>query len=243
MITFPALGRYGRLGNQLFQMAATIGAAIDAGDEYGFPRWEHEGRFPVSGCFLDALPEGSPYQEPHFSHDPIPKMKSLRLHGYFQSEKYFARHASLIRKLLSPSVVVPERPDAVSVHVRRGDYMLLPTHHPILPMSYFLSAAEALERQGARRFLVFSDDLPWCREQAVFSRPPFEIIPDMGPLEQLALTISCTHHIMANSTFSWWAAWLDPKPGKIIVAPRLWFGPGYAHFDTKDLIPDGWLVL
>lgn len=243
MITYPNLGKIGRLGNHLFQMAATIGAAEKHGDKYGFPRWHHESDFPISGCFHETLEEGPEYHETAFSYDPVPVKPGLRLHGFFQSEKYFEGRGDLIRHLLMPHGVVGHRTHekTASIHVRRGDYFSLPDHHPILALDYYRRAIDRLRAAGVQRFLVFSDDLPWCRQN--FKEPGVFVIPPMRPLKQLALTIECGHHIMANSTFSWWGAWLNPKPDKIVIAPARWFGPGYAHYDTKDLLPEGWIKL
>lgn len=243
VITFPELGVATRLGNHLFQMAATITTAMDHGEDYGFPRWVHEKDFPLSGCFLDALPSGPEYREPAFSYDPIPYQPNLRLYGYFQSEKYFVNHADFIRKSFTPLVMTQKKDyrDTASLQIRRGNYLLLPDHHPIIPLAFYEKAVEMILKHGIRKIIVFSDDLDWCRK--VFTRQPYEVIPEMKPIDQLALTIACRHHIMANSTFSWWGAWLDPNPNKIVIAPKLWFGPGYAHYDTKDLLPTDWIVM
>jgi hypothetical protein len=240
VITFPALGTIGRLGNHLFQMAATIGLALEHHEEFGFPRWEYEGEFRIHGCFRDKLPEGPDYREPRYCYDPIPYQSGLRLQGFFQSEKYFIRYQGLVRDLLTPKICVEQKPDTASVHVRRGDYLLLQDKHPVLGPEYYEAAVSRLQSLGISRFLVFSDDLPWCREY--FTPPVFEVIRDLSPIDQLALTIGCGHHIMANSTFSWWGAWLDPKPGKIVIAPKRWFGPAVER-DTKDQIPESWLVM
>lgn len=65
----------------------------------------------------------------------------------------------------------------------------------------------------------------------------------MPGIKQLAWTIACEHHVMANSTFSWWGAWLNPNPDKVVIAPREWFGPAYANYDTRDLLPEEWTTL
>lgn len=241
MITFPTLGAIGRLGNHLFQMAATIGVALENGDFFGFPRWRHEDQFMLQGCFHEELPAGKDYCEPNFHYRPIPYEPNLRLFGFYQSEKYFKSHPDEIRTLLMPRRIRPKLRGVASVQVRRGDYLLLPNKHPILPSSYYVEALEYLMERGVSKFMVFSDDLAWCREH--FNSPPFDVAPNMSDIEQFEFTLACEHHVMANSTFSWWSAWLDPNPDKIVIAPKQWFGPGYAHFDTKDLIPEPWVVI
>lgn len=242
MISYPELGKLGRLGNHLFQIAATMGLALDHGEEYGFPRWQYEKEFSLQGCFHEILPAGPEYKEPRFRYDPIPYKPGLRLHGFFQSEKYFRVHSEEVRKALTPLARVAPLRGVASLHVRRGDYLQLPDKHPVLPFSWHQVAMGLLRAHGVRDFLVFSDDLEWCRAQKW--APGVRVIGDMGPIEQLALTIACEHHILANSTFSWWGAWLDRKPGKMVVAPSDWFGPKVREeFDTADLFPSGWMVV
>jgi hypothetical protein len=218
--------------------------ALDHGDGYGFPRWEYERRFTLNGCFHDTLPEGPLYREPSFSYTPIPYAPSLRLEGFFQSEKYFIGHADYVRRVLTPLGWSP-REDlkrTASLHVRRGDYLQLQEKHPIIPMSWYDKTIELLRNEGVQKFLVFSDDLRWCRLQEW----PVDVtvIGDLSVLQQFSLTMACHHHILANSTFSWWSAWLDPKPEKVVIAPAAWFGEGYAaECPTGDLFPSGWAVL
>lgn len=243
MIVYPELGKHGRLGNHLFQMAATIGVALDHGDTWGFPIWPHETDFPIGGCFHDKIPEGPEYEERRFSFDPIPYQPELRLRGFFQSEKYFEKHAETIREFFTPKGM-PPRADysgIASLQVRRGDYLKCPERHPVLSMEYYRDAMGFMRGKGVKRFLVFSDDIAWCRR--AFSEPGVEVIPPMTPMDQFRVSLACHHHIMANSTFSWWTAWLDPNPAKIVIAPEGWFGPDLAHYETGDLYAPGWVIL
>jgi hypothetical protein len=246
MIVFPELIKWGRLGNQLFEMATTIALAVDHNDSFGFNRtwqgteWPYFGRFPIDpGSFKEDLPPGPEYREPLFHYSPIPYQPSLRLFGYFFTERYFAHHASLIRALLTPYGVPPKNSyrKACSVHVRRGDYLHLQDQHPVLPMRYYERAGNLMQKRGVEKFLVFSDDPEWCR--AAFGHP-FEVMPPASDTDHLAQMIACEHHIVANSTFSWWAAWLDPNPDKVVARPSRWFGPVYSH-DEKDLWPSDWI--
>lgn len=242
MTSYPNLGKVGRLGNHLFQIAATMGLALDHGEEYAFPKWQYEKDFHLSGCFHKDLPPGPEYSERRFCYDPIPYSPGLRLHGFFQSEKYFRAHSDVVRQALTPLPCGVPFKGVASVHVRRGDYLKLPEKHPVLPMSWHQVAMGLLRARGVMDFLVFSDDLEWCRAQKW--GPGVRVIGDMGPIEQLALTIACEHHVLANSTFSWWGAWLDPRPGKVVIAPADWFGPKFrGEFDTADLFPKGWIVV
>lgn len=218
--------------------------ALDNEDQFGFPRWAYEKDFPGLKGFYDAIWKGHEYNEPRFAYDPIPHAKDLRLYGFFQSEKYFEKHSAVVRAALTPRVdTVPERlAGMVSVHVRRGDYLGLQEKHPIVPMEYYQRAMDFIRTKGAYKFLVFSDDLPWCRAQQW--GPGVAVIEDMDSIPQLALTIACEHHIMANSTFSWWGSWLDPRPEKTVIAPAKWFGETHQEeFPTKDLFPARWIVI
>lgn len=243
MITFPELGRLGRIGNQLFQIAATIGLARDHDDSFGFPRWGVEGEFGLTGCFYDSLPEGPMYQEPHYHYDPIPYAPNLQLRGFFQSERYFAAHTEYVRSVLTPLCAreTPQLRRTASLQVRRGDYVYLQPKHPLVQMPFYEKAMELLRSHGTRSFLVFSDDLDWCRSQTWPA--DVSVVPNLSVRDQFSMTMACEHHILANSTFSWWTAWLDRKPDKIVIAPEAWFGEDFRdEYPIRDLIPSDWIV-
>jgi hypothetical protein len=242
VISFPALGRMGRLGNQLFQIATTLSVAMEHGESYGFPlRWAYKNVFPFSGCFYEELPAGPLYDcPPYLPYTPIPYEPGLRLNGFFQSEKYFIKNCQRIRAMLTPLSARPNLfSDTASIHVRRGDYLKTPECWPVQTESYYFTAIEFLSSRVSK-FFVFSDDPAWCR--TVFRGDRFTICSG-SEHEDLAKMASCAHHIIANSTFSWWGAWLNPSPSKTVIAPRVWFGPAMTKYTTKDLFPEGWIVL
>ncbi len=241
MISFPELGRHGRLCNQLFQIAAVIALARDNSDDYGFPAWKYESQFVISGCFGRPLLNGPVHREPKFSYTPIPYQTNLRLVGYFQSEKYFGKHAGFIQEQLSPNGVSGWAENVASLHVRRDDYIGMGHHHHNLTMEYYRKAIKILqEEQGVTEFRVFSDDLPWCRE--TFTESHFKVAADEPDYVHLAAIASCAHHIIANSTYSWWGAWLCRNPGKVVIAPDPWFGPDGPP-DPGDVLPPTWRVV
>ena len=187
-----------------------------------------------------------------------PRVLSLhegaRLVGYFQSERYFADVAPAIRKELAfrgtlpaPAARVAEEIGAcesVGVHVRRGDYI----HSKRLAFvgsGYYIEAFRRMgENLGNPRFFVFSDDMPWCRENLRRD----EIVhveaasPDGDPLVDMRLMSLCRHNVIANSSFSWWAAWLNANPGKTVVAPENWFKePGKNTRSVEAVIPERWI--
>lgn len=172
--------------------------------------------------------------------------------SYWQSEQYFADIASVIRADFTPNTIsarsrqIAERMkncQSVAVHVRHGDYTQS-TIHRVLPLSYYSKAMCYLEQRLRNlRWFVFSDDLPWCK-QAFKGTSNLEFIDKADPksdYEEIWLMSQAQHAITANSTFSWWGAWLNQHDGKIVISPNEWFENSV--LSTKDLIPHTWIRL
>jgi hypothetical protein len=179
------------------------------------------------------------------------------LQGYWQSERYFLKHASTIRKDFtfrqSPSgqnadlmrTILDSA--AVSIHVRRGDYVSNPktfANHGICTPEYYFNAIDIMrQRVPNARFFAFSDDPQWVTS-VLAPRCDGMIVVDHNQAEDscndMQLMSLCRHHIIANSSFSWWGAWLNQNPDKIVVAPRNWFANGK---DSTDLIPETYIRL
>jgi hypothetical protein len=181
------------------------------------------------------------------------------LHGYFQSESYFADALGQIRKELSiitpPSVEnvdwlarIADDPQSVSVHLRRGDYVTVTkgnaTHGTCDEAYYRAALSEIAARTGqAPRAYVFSDDPVWAAAHLSLGVEKV-VIGHNGPqqhYEDLRLMAACRNHVIANSTFSWWGAWLDAAPHKIVVAPKRWFASDALM--NPDILPQGWLAI
>lgn len=181
----------------------------------------------------------------------------VRLEGYFQSEKYFKEAEASIRSDFTPheeragqigrlaTEILPAT-QCVSMHVRRGDY-LEPANmkvHGVLGADYYSRALQIVtERAGPCVVCVFTDDPAWVRANLNLpadTRYVSEHTKDQ--LEDLILMSRCSHHITANSSFSWWGAWLNPSREKTVVTPREWFRPS-SGLDTRDLRPEGWLQI
>ena len=180
--------------------------------------------------------------------------KDAYLIGYWQTNKYFKDIESSLRREFCLKDVVSgknasmeekiKRVDSVSLHVRRGDYVTNSRYQRkfgVCSLGYYQQAIELIaERIRVPQFFVFSDDKEWARENLKFSHPIAFV--DHNSREEahqdLRLMSLCKHHITANSTFSWWGAWLCEHPGKIVVTPARWF----KQSDQKmhDLIPEGW---
>ena len=237
MITFSNLGQMGRLGNQLFQMSTVIALATRHNDKYVFPPWKYENSFNLHSCFSSNIVSTETYREPSFTYTPIHYKPNINLFGYFQSEKYFAEHKNIISSLLTPKTVHSTIPGCTSIHVRRGDYLNLTKEYEQLDMNYY---GGAMRITNSPRYMIFSDDIGWCKTQFVGNQ--FIFSEGKSEVEDLALMLSCEHNIIANSSFSWWGAWLNKNPSKIVVAPHSWFGPALPH-DTKDLLPETWIKI
>ncbi len=206
----------------------------------------------------------SEYREPHFHYDPAFEAlgSQMALFGYFQSERYFSSIAGRLRDWLAVreplsgaaadmlrQIEASRLP--VSIHIRRGDYLKSGTHevHGILGEPYYRQGLERLESVTGREaeFFVFSDD-PEAAGQVLSFVPASRLHHVRGdperPWEDMALMARCRHHVIANSSFSWWGAWLNSSSEKIVIAPRAWFTQTELRLrDTSDLFPSSWIQL
>ncbi len=175
------------------------------------------------------------------------------LEGFFQSEKYFKDIAFIIHNEFRLKDIMGraahgvlediESSNAVSVHVRRGDYV---SNKPasaffgVCPPEYYRAAIALIgERMDAPKFFVFSDDIGWVKEHIEISNAVYVSQKDIADYEELVLMSKCKHNIIANSSFSWWGAWLNMDPNKIVIAPKRWVAD--PRVDTSDAIPEGWV--
>ena len=268
-VTFSRLNHYGRLGNQLFQIAATIGTARENHVPFRFPPWGYSSCMAVSlPQAMDPIPVECVYKEPEFSYAPIRIQAATDLRGYFQSEKYFANCREEILRYFTPGHRLADEIDRLreayfhgiprektcSLSVRRGDYVNNRFHFDLSKTEYYLDALRLFGEEYF--FLVFSDDIDWCKE--FFSRPAFRgftfiFVAPTRDIADLFLLSRCGNHILANSTFCWWGAWLNPSPDKRVVAPQAWFDGEFTNRDrpfrqggfhnTCDLIPESWRTI
>ena len=187
--------------------------------------------------------------DPTLRFDPrVLEAGDVRLIGYWQSEKYFADHADTIRRdfaLRTVDAVFEDRAasvESVSVHVRRGDYASdssLGSELGVLPLAYYEAAIERIQQSLSEpEFFVFSNDPEWCAENLRIDAPHTFVTRGRSH-DDLRLMSMCRHHVVANSSFSWWGAWLRERPDTIVVAPQRWFLT--PRFDTRDVIPERWL--
>jgi hypothetical protein len=170
--------------------------------------------------------------------------------GYWQSEKYFSPIAEVLRaeitEWLAHAAPTPDgvvTADTIGIHVRRGDYVSNPeaaARHGVLEAAYYERAvAFVCSRTAARRVLVVSDDPEWARDHLAFDVPTDHLGTSTDDaLTAFAVLGRCVHHVIANSSFSWWAAWFNNNPERIVVAPRRWFRD--SALATSDLVPSSW---
>lgn len=264
------IGEFGwRLGNQLFQLATAIAAAQDRDGKIIFPDWQYAKYFKGDFTPSEQTFQGFLWREKGFHYTPIPATyKNLVLCGYFQSEKYFAHHADYIReqfalkdnikkdaigratKELNESTIYRDFNNDVihtaTLHVRRGDYLGLPNHHPVLTINWY---HRALTQIPQSEVFICSDDPGWCEKELV---PRLKLssafrhsyhVTRQSDIEDFALMTTVNANIIANSSFSWWAAWLNNRQ---VIAPNPhtnWFGPALSHHNMDDLIPAGWVTI
>ncbi len=189
----------------------------------------------------------------HFQSHFFQAPSNIYLQGYWQSEKYFLPVAETIKKeftvkeeyIRNVSAVAAKLSStpSVSVHIRRGDYKSPTTVqiHGILEASYYNKAIQLISKKipGAC-FYFFSDDMNWVKENLLVENAVYVSgVMSQTHIEDFYLMSQCKHNIIANSSFSWWAAWLNNNPEKIVIAPKNWFNKGPK--DTQDLVPESWL--
>ena len=277
MITYNKIGHFGRLGNQMFQFAATVGIARKANQVFAFPKENTEipsvedfkdgvrrevyfdlpKYFPNVERTLQPLEEIQTYhiaQEPyfHFCPDLFTVPDQTNLMGYFQTEKYFEHCSDLILGFFQFDKEIKKQSENsfpqfsskveyVSIHLRRGDYAGLQQFHPVMDADYYFDAmTEFMDRDYC--FLIFSDDIEYAKE-LFGEQENIVYVEGNDPAVDMCMMTMCDHNVIANSSFSWWGAWLNDNTNKRVVAPKRWFGPAYKHVhNTKDLYPQSWIV-
>ena len=206
--------------------------------------------------YFSPLNRRSYYREKgfQFNKQVLSLGKNVYLKGYFQSEKYFLSAKDIIRSEFAFKSNVIESvkqlssilngQNSIAVHIRRGDFSKnsdATDYHGTLEINYYQEAISIINSKFSDPiFYFFSDDIKWVKEN--YSLPNSTFVSGeitKNHFEDLYLMSQCRHNIIANSSFSWWGAWLNDNPNKIVIAPKKWFNKGPK--DTQDLIPEGWL--
>lgn len=248
----------GGLGNQIFQWAYGKYLSIvhetpfyldtsfyDRNDFRAFSL----NKFPNISYNLIKYPSNTPqditiiYDNFHYNKIDYKTNHHYYLGGYWQSEKYFKNIENIIKDNLEPTDSIKDKllssypvSNSVSIHIRRTDYLALSTIHHVQSISYY---EEALNLIKYKNILVFSDDIDWCKQNLKFQNMIF--VENNDNIEDMWLMSLCEHNIIANSSFSWWGAWLNKNKNKTVIAPSKWFGEGY--YCDVDIVPNNWIKL
>jgi hypothetical protein len=261
MIGFNKLGNHGHLGNQMFQYASLKGIASKHGYEWCIPPEESFGttydlRSSIYECFkLKSLKNmcfigEKTLEESYFHFDEnlfnnFPDNTNLM--GYLQSEKYFKYIKDDILKDFEFLDDIQEKSNKflsqyedqikVSVHIRRTDYVTHSHIHVPPSLDYYSNAMNSFEDVI---FFVFSDDINWCKQQDIFDNKNV-VFPEIDDKYiDFSIMSMCDHNIIANSSYSWWASYLNDNVNKKVIAPSRWFG---FACNLNDLYIDNWTVL
>jgi hypothetical protein len=177
---------------------------------------------------------------------PEPNNCGYYLDGYWQSEKYFKESEFIIREDFKPNEETLSKllrtpfidSNTISLHIRRTDYLTSNGYHPVQPIEYYQNAVEKIGEYDY--IFVFSDDINWCKENLNFKNMIF--IDGFTDIEDLHLMSMCKNNIIANSSFSWWGAWLNNNVDKKVIAPIKWFGEK-TNINYSDIIPNDWIKI
>lgn len=241
----------GRLGNKMFQIAAGYSMAKEIGCDFMIPAWKYAHVFP--NVKMGTVTKfNNIYTEPSFTYSrpPVDYFHGVvQLNGYFQSEKYF-RSKEEIQELLKFSEYTRSMAqvwathnkvnlkDFTALHIRRGDYTNLTHYYADLPSTDYYR--KAIKESCNKKFLVFSDDIDFCIQYfSEFQDCHFEYVSGNSDHVDMCLMSMCKNNIIANSSFSWWGAYLNKDSDKTI-APKNWFVCG---IDSKDLYAKDWTVI
>lgn len=254
MISFSGLGKQGRTGNILFQIAAMFGLAEKYGVECRLAYWPDAYYFPNLKWNTKIPVNAKQVQEPAFHFTPdffdtLDLTKDIDFSGYFQTEKYFPSnakelfsfHPDLVESCKEHLKTVYEK-TTIAIHIRRGDYVDNPNYFSLSPNYYHIALETHFPDWRGCNLLFFSDDIDYCKlhfsclQNAYFS----ENLTDVADLCCMSL---CDHFIIANSSFSWWGAWLGESEDTKIVRPSQHFSGKLKAHQIRDLYPKRWVSM
>ena len=263
----------GGLGNQLFQLFAAISCAIANNEKLVIPEHKLDGTIRPTywDTILKKLKDGidptlksekmEKVSEEGFHYTPIPKKTNVMLVGYFQSYKYFEKHFDVIYKKLNFKMeqeLIKNKyltlNETISLHFRIGDYTALQLHHNILKDEYYTNAIREIIKRTKKTtwniiyFCEAKDNIPVKhRMRKIKKNFPdltfYKAEDNMADWEQLLLMSCSDHNIIANSAFSWWAAYLNQNANKVVCYPKMWFGAANYDKKTTDLCPPSWISI
>jgi hypothetical protein len=255
MITYSRLGSNGRLGNQMFQYAALFSVGFLRGYQVGIPKNQRlTDIFELKNAnILENFQQKWQYVREDFSFDPSIFLtpNDCDIFGYFQSPMYFSHCRDEIKKEFKFKKSIEEKANLYlsnldfinrpicSVHIRRGDYLNLSNYHTNLDAEYYQNACNlVLSNINNVKFLVFSDDPQWCKEQ--FNQDFFHVVDINDDAIELCVMSKLPVHVIANSSFSWWGAWLSNSAS--IIAPKKWFSQDGPR-DWETIYENNWIKI
>tara|TARA_B100000900_G_scaffold411605_1_gene431639 strand:+ start:4338 stop:5120 length:783 start_codon:yes stop_codon:yes gene_type:complete len=257
MIGFDRLGKNGRFGNQMFQYAALKGIAKKNNYDFCIPSgpknegdfYDEENQHKLFIAFNVNVESVDNFSAPYAQESSFNFDKELfencednvNLYGFFQTEKYFKHIEDEIRKdftfkkdWLEPCKESFEDKEYIGLHIRRTDYVQKQSYHPLCTLDYY---ERALKKLPNIPVIIVSDDPEWCGKQELFKPNRFFISDSSSNIIDMCILSLCKYHIIANSSFSWWGAWLAES--EKVIAPKIWYG-SQANLDDSDLVPQHW---
>ena len=257
VISFLELGNYGRLGNQMFQYALLKSISVNNNLCFKIPTIQCDiKKLNITANIMsrqECRAINIKYKEKffHFDEDVFSCNDNTSFEGYFQSYKYFDKIKDIIVEEFSVNINIQRIADEyinsikgadgiVSIHVRRGDYLNFPNIHPTSTLEYYNKCIQYFDNIGKYNYIVFSDDILWCKQNLKHKNIHYSENKDN--VLDLCIMSKCNHNIITNSSFSWWAAYLNKNKNKIIKCPKEWFGKD-GNQDYYDLIPKTWDIL
>lgn len=183
--------------------------------------------------------------------------ENVYVEGYFQTERYFESIRTVLLEQFQPAEPfsayiqtiknsIENMPFTISLHVRRGDYLNAAalSYHGLCTLQYYQKAMQYFKSNYQNiTYVVFSDDIAWVQENMSIDNAIYIRDEGQGPHEDIYLMSLCQHNIIANSSFSWWGAWLNQNPNKIVIAPKQWFADAKMQAQSDDIVPKCWIRL
>jgi hypothetical protein len=251
MIIFSRLGSRGNLGNQMFQIASTIGIARLNNQSYGFPQWSYSKYFKQSLPYYDNSIKYQIINEYSFAYQTwlLSKDYNYDLIGWLQTERYFNTEATKRTFEFKEAFIASLKKDysflftkkTILISVRRGDFVYHPNFYQLSFKYYFLALVQNFPDWKQRNIIFTSDDIEYCKRHFSFISNSF-FLEDLSPVEQLAIGSQCSDFIISNSTFSWWIAWLGEKENTKIIRPiKNLRGEFALKNNDSDYFPERWL--
>lgn len=250
-IVSPTLA--GGLGNQMFEVAAAASLANDNNallavnpNEHILPNQGRNVKNYLENIFGKILVDENPAIKEVYTWEPIyykeiPFKPNVKLRGHYQSFKYFDHNREYIKQLFT----LPNKYsfDLTAIQVRRGDYWKFPEHHPLLTPEYYIKAVKKL---NCKEIAIFSDDIQWCQTNLKFdSDVNVQYMGGYSDWDELCKMAGCQNIIISNSSFGWWAAYLNNRADKQVFVPSPWFGPALIKdgFKMEELILPEWNII